>query len=459
MFVAHQQHPARLRLGVLDRDRRAPRHRTRRAGPRRSSGSAPTRVARAGRRTRHPSATPTSPRGSRPIPSARSDPRSPPTARACRSCSRSSPRPSRCRCRRTRRPSRRAPGSRARTPPASRSTRPTATTRTPFHKPELIVALSDTFDALSRLPPARRGARHPRGAARGGCRGCRARARGARPARRAPRRRRSAARHRRVAAPDGRGGDTGEAAWVDRARRGARGRRCGRRSPYAPSFATVGALAEAYPGDPGIVISLLLNRVRLRRGEALYLPAGNIHAYLAGLGIELMAASDNVLRGGLTPKHIDVPELLDVLDFTPIDAAATRARGRRARRARVPARRARLRAVPGRAGGRGRRDARRRMPRACRSTGRPSCSPRAATCGSAERSARRRVARGERGLRHARRGRRRGRRRRRSPGSRRRACPRHPEPDRRRRRVPSTRQLAARSPNVRGTASAWSAAP
>ena len=66
------------------------------------------------------------------------------------------------------------------------------------------------------------------------------------------------------------------------------------------------------------MISLLLNRVRLRRGEALYLAAGNIHAYLAGLGIELMAASDNVLRGGLTPKHIDVTELLDVLDFTPI---------------------------------------------------------------------------------------------------------------------------------------------
>ena len=78
------------------------------------------------------------------------------------------------------------------------------------------------------------------------------------------------------------------------------------------------ALAEAYPGDPGLVISLLLNRVQLRRGEALYLAAGNIHAYLDGLGIELMAASDNVLRGGLTPKHIDVSELLEVLDFTPM---------------------------------------------------------------------------------------------------------------------------------------------
>ena len=78
-------------------------------------------------------------------------------------------------------------------------------------------------------------------------------------------------------------------------------------------------LADRYPGDPGIVISLLLNRVTLARGEALYLPAGNIHAYLAGLGVELMAASDNVLRGGLTPKHVDVPELLRVLDFSPVD--------------------------------------------------------------------------------------------------------------------------------------------
>jgi mannose-6-phosphate isomerase len=83
-------------------------------------------------------------------------------------------------------------------------------------------------------------------------------------------------------------------------------------------MATVAALAAEYPGDPGIVISLLLNRVRLRAGEALYLPAGNIHAYLDGLGVELMAASDNVLRGGLTPKHVDVPELLSVLDFRTV---------------------------------------------------------------------------------------------------------------------------------------------
>jgi mannose-6-phosphate isomerase len=82
-------------------------------------------------------------------------------------------------------------------------------------------------------------------------------------------------------------------------------------------FETVRRLAAAYPGDPGTAISLLMNTVRLARGEALSLAAGNIHAYLEGLGIELMAASDNVLRGGLTPKHVDVPELLQVLDFTP----------------------------------------------------------------------------------------------------------------------------------------------
>jgi mannose-6-phosphate isomerase len=81
---------------------------------------------------------------------------------------------------------------------------------------------------------------------------------------------------------------------------------------------TVRLLADHYPGDPGIAISLLLHTVTLRPGEALYLPAGNIHAYLEGLGVELMASSDNVLRGGLTPKHIDVPELLSVLDFRPL---------------------------------------------------------------------------------------------------------------------------------------------
>jgi mannose-6-phosphate isomerase len=77
-------------------------------------------------------------------------------------------------------------------------------------------------------------------------------------------------------------------------------------------------LSERYPGDAGVLAALLLNLAVLRPGEALYLPAGNLHAYLSGAGVELMANSDNVLRGGLTSKHVDVPELLRVLDFTPV---------------------------------------------------------------------------------------------------------------------------------------------
>lgn len=83
---------------------------------------------------------------------------------------------------------------------------------------------------------------------------------------------------------------------------------------FAAELATARRVAAAYPGDPGIVVALLMNLVVLRRGEALFVPAGVLHAYLAGLGVEIMAASDNVLRGGLTPKHVDVPELLRVLD-------------------------------------------------------------------------------------------------------------------------------------------------
>ena len=84
---------------------------------------------------------------------------------------------------------------------------------------------------------------------------------------------------------------------------------------FSTEARTVLELSERYPGDAGVLAALLLNRVTIEPGEALYLPAGNIHAYLEGVGIELMAASDNVLRGGLTPKHVDVPELLRVLDF------------------------------------------------------------------------------------------------------------------------------------------------
>ncbi|KQZ82087.1 phosphoheptose isomerase [Microbacterium sp. Root166] len=86
---------------------------------------------------------------------------------------------------------------------------------------------------------------------------------------------------------------------------------------FAAELEMARGLEASTPGDPGIVVALLMNLVTLRRGEGLFVPAGVLHAYLEGLGVELMAASDNVLRGGLTPKHIDVPELLSVLDETP----------------------------------------------------------------------------------------------------------------------------------------------
>jgi mannose-6-phosphate isomerase len=91
--------------------------------------------------------------------------------------------------------------------------------------------------------------------------------------------------------------------------------------PFAAEARTALALGESYPGDAGVLAALLLNRVTLQPGEAIYLPAGNLHAYLDGVGVEIMANSDNVLRGGLTPKHVDVAELLRVLDFTAGDVA------------------------------------------------------------------------------------------------------------------------------------------
>jgi mannose-6-phosphate isomerase len=90
-----------------------------------------------------------------------------------------------------------------------------------------------------------------------------------------------------------------------------------RNKEFAAEAKAVLELGERYPGDAGVLASLLLNRITLEPGEAIYLPAGNLHAYLRGVGVEVMANSDNVLRGGLTPKHVDVPELLRVLDFTP----------------------------------------------------------------------------------------------------------------------------------------------
>lgn len=90
--------------------------------------------------------------------------------------------------------------------------------------------------------------------------------------------------------------------------------------------AVVERLARAYPEDMGVLVALLLNHVALQPGEAIWMPAGNLHAYLHGAGIEVMAASDNVLRGGLTPKLVDVPELLRVVRFEPLDDPVVPAR-------------------------------------------------------------------------------------------------------------------------------------
>ncbi|WP_314037752.1 mannose-6-phosphate isomerase, class I [Dietzia sp. CH92] len=87
---------------------------------------------------------------------------------------------------------------------------------------------------------------------------------------------------------------------------------------WAPVATTVAELAERYPTDPGVLGALLLNRVILQPGQAVYLGPGQLHAYLRGVGVEVMANSDNVLRGGLTPKHVDVPELMRVLEFAPL---------------------------------------------------------------------------------------------------------------------------------------------
>jgi mannose-6-phosphate isomerase len=88
-------------------------------------------------------------------------------------------------------------------------------------------------------------------------------------------------------------------------------------APVVALAAALAPAAEAYPGDPGLVVALLLNHVTLDPGRALHLDAGQPHAYLHGFGVELMAASDNVLRCGLTTKHVDAAALLGVVDFTP----------------------------------------------------------------------------------------------------------------------------------------------
>jgi mannose-6-phosphate isomerase len=93
---------------------------------------------------------------------------------------------------------------------------------------------------------------------------------------------------------------------------------CGRLAaaggPHAAACAATVRVAAVHPGDLGVVASLLLRYLVLRPGEAVFLPAGGLHSYLHGTGVELLANSDNVVRAGLTPKHIDIPELLKLTD-------------------------------------------------------------------------------------------------------------------------------------------------
>jgi mannose-6-phosphate isomerase len=100
------------------------------------------------------------------------------------------------------------------------------------------------------------------------------------------------------------------------AREGLREEFPGEWGKYGEVWDLCASFAELYPEDPAVISPLYLNLVNLAPGEAVYLPAGVLHAYVKGFGVELMANSDNVLRGGLSPKYIDIDELLRILNFS-----------------------------------------------------------------------------------------------------------------------------------------------
>jgi mannose-6-phosphate isomerase len=83
-------------------------------------------------------------------------------------------------------------------------------------------------------------------------------------------------------------------------------------------YAATVPLVDRYPDDPGVLVTLLLNHLVLAPGESMFVDAGIVHAYTSGFGVEIMASSDNVIRAGLTSKHVDIPELLEVATFAPI---------------------------------------------------------------------------------------------------------------------------------------------
>ena len=195
---------------------------------------------------------------------------------------------------------------------------PERTYRDENHKPELIVAVSETFTALAGVrdldddPPAARRCSGPAATALAA----------------------------RLEGPDAAASvrDTiewllsGDAAEVIAAIVAAAVEASpGRPTSSQRSSTSSAALAVDFPGDRGVGVALLMNLVVLRRGEGLFVPAGVLHAYQAGLGVEIMAASDNVLRGGLTPKHVDVGELVTRARSHAGSGAGAAARGPRRR--------------------------------------------------------------------------------------------------------------------------------
>ncbi len=95
-------------------------------------------------------------------------------------------------------------------------------------------------------------------------------------------------------------------------------------APFAPERQTVSDLGRRYRQDPAVLVALLLNLVTLRPGEAVFLGSGNLHCYLRGMGVEVMANSDNVVRAGLTSKHVDVGTLLDIVETEPMNVDVQR---------------------------------------------------------------------------------------------------------------------------------------
>ena len=211
------------------------------------------------------------------------------SGRGCRSCSRSSPRISRCRCRPIRRARRPRPGSPANRRPGFRGSRASGSIATAGPSRRCCARCWRPRRCAGSASPRRPG-RSSSGSAwtarSGWCADSR------RPISR-----------RRLGWPrcssDCCGWTRSRTAWCARSssgRRGHRGRRA--RAVRADRART----REVYPGDPGVLAALLMNRVVLNPNEAIFLPAGNLHAYLRGGGVEVMANSDNVMRGGLTPQ-------------------------------------------------------------------------------------------------------------------------------------------------------------